>query len=94
MADKKNMEKEPGSEKIFEQKTAEFIDGFSGEDRDLLKQYLQVPNKPDIAPEMTALRTQHGDKLSEITDRVEDLRQKLGVDYGVLQKTLIDQLEN
>ena len=70
-----------------------FLAGFGRVARSILEEYLAIPNKSDIGPEYMSLKMRRGEQqVSEISDKVDELRKKLGLNYSVLQEKLFDFL--
>jgi len=44
-------------------------------------------------PEVLALRLKYGDQLKSVMGAVENLRQRLGIDYNTLHQMIIDYLD-
>ena len=45
-----------------------FIESFLDKDRNLLEQYIQLPNQPDTQPEVMRLVKQYGKEFVRVTD--------------------------
>ena len=69
-----------------------FVAELEGRTREITAAYLQIPNMPDCQPEVMALHLRYKDEFSGVTDRVENLRQELGLDYDALQPELQKRL--
>ena len=71
-----------------------FLEGVPAEERPALKEYVSLPNSPDIQPEMMALRARFGQALSSVSNKVEQLRQDTGLTYDELRERLLSRIRN
>jgi hypothetical protein len=75
-----------------EQEIKSMIESFSEEDRELLEKYTQLPNVQNIQPEVMRLIVDYGEKFNKVSDRIEETRQKLGINYNDLREEMLKQL--
>ena len=71
----------------------ELVSQVGEEDLEVLKAHIEIPNVPDICPEVLSLMTRFDRKrLDRVSNLVEETRQKLGVDYDTIQFAILLEL--
>ena len=69
-----------------------FVSGLEDRAREIATAYLIIPNTADCQPKVMALHFRYRDEFHRVTDRVEVLREKLGLNYDALQPELQKRL--
>lgn len=77
----------------IEQQIQALIAEFKEKDFDLFKKYISLPNQSDVQPEIMQLRIEYGDRLSAVSDRVEETREALRMYYDDLRRMILEKLE-
>ena len=69
-----------------------FVAGLTGQEREIARSWVYIPNTPDCQPEVMGLQLRYGKMLTAVSDRIEHLRKELGCTYDYLQQQLQERL--
>ena len=71
-----------------------FVSELERKTREIVVAYIKIPNSPDCSAEVIELKHRYGQEFDALADRVEQLRQEVGVRYEFLQPELQRRLFN